>query len=162
MCWKTVPSRLILYWQRLVLDIRSLQIYNSRRSMNRRLAISAVLALLVLVVGLHVGADIRSPANADFVVKVIGTEGTEFEGFCTHEVQYLIGSRTEATDLQGRMTADDNAFQFAVPGIEIGCVIKNSTPGNPITVILLKGNTEVNRVEGAGYHFYLDCYPPSG
>lgn len=130
--------------------------------MNRRLAISAVLALLMLVAGLHVGTDIRSPANAGFVVRVIGTEGTEFEGFCTHEVKYLIGSRTEATDLQGQMTADDSAFQFAVPGTEISCVIKNRTPGNLITVILLKGNTEVNRVEGAGYHFYLDCYPPSG
>ena len=130
--------------------------------MNRRLVISAVLALLILVAVLRVGADIRSPANAEFMVKVIGAEGTEFDGFCTHEVKYLVGSRTEATDLQGRMTADDNTFEFAVSGIEISCAIKNKTPGDPITVILLKGNTEVDRVEGAGYGLYLDYYPLSG
>jgi hypothetical protein len=104
--------------------------------------------------------DMRSPVNAAFAVKVVGTEGTEFEGFCTHEVKYLIGSRTEATDMQGKMTADKNAFEFIVPGIEISCVINNKTPGNPITVILLKDGTEVNRVEGAEYDCYLDYYPP--
>ena len=128
--------------------------------MNKRLAIAAFLALAILVAGLILRADIRSPVNAEFIVKVIGTEGTEFEGFCTHEVKYVIGSRTEATDLQGEMTADNSIFEFVVPGIEISCFIRNKTPGNPITVILLKDDTEVNRIEGAGYDFYLDYYPP--
>jgi len=58
------------------------------------------------------------------------------------------------------MTADKNTFEFVIPGIEISCVIWNKTPGNSITVILLKDGTEVNRVAGAEYDFYLDYYPP--
>jgi hypothetical protein len=119
-----------------------------------------IVAFLVLVAGVVLCPDIRSWENAEFTVKVIGPEGTEFEGFCTHEVKYLIGSRTEATDLQGEMMADKNTFEFVVSGIEISCVINNKTPGNPITVILLKDGTEVNRVEGAEYDYYLDYYPP--
>jgi hypothetical protein len=119
-----------------------------------------IVAFLVLVVGVVLCPDIRSWENAEFTVKVIGTEGTEFEGFCTHEVKYLIGSRTEATDMQGEMTADKNNFEFVIPGIEISCVIMNKTPGKLITIILLKDGTEVNRVGGAGDHFYLDYYPP--
>jgi hypothetical protein len=128
--------------------------------MKKRLAIVASLVLVGLLAGLAVCPDIRSPKNAEFVVKVTGTEGTEFEGFCTHEVKYVIGSRTKETDIQGEMTADKNTFEFAIPGIEISCVIRNKTPGSPITVILLKEGSEVNRVEGAGYDFYLDYYPP--
>jgi len=128
--------------------------------MNKRLAIFAFLALVILVAGLAVCPGIRSWENAEFTVKVIGIEGTEFEGFCTHEVKYVIGSRTEATDLQGEMTADDNTFEFVITGIETSCVIRNKTPGKSITVILFKEGTEVNRVEGAGYDFYLDYYPP--
>jgi len=127
--------------------------------MKKRLAIVALLVLVILVAGLAVCPGIRSWKNAEFIVKVIGPEGTEFEGFCTHEVKYVIGSRTEATDLQGEMTVDNNTFEFVVPGIEISCVIKSKTPGNRITIILLKDGTEVNRVEGAGYDFYLDYYP---
>jgi hypothetical protein len=119
-----------------------------------------IVAFLVLVAGVVLCPDIKSPVNAEYIIKVIGTEGTEFEGFCTHEVKYLIGSRTEATDMQGKMTADKNTFEFIVPGIEISCVINNETPGNPATVILLKDGTEVNRVEGARYDYYLDYYPP--
>jgi hypothetical protein len=130
--------------------------------MKERLAIVALVVLVILVAGLAVSADIRSWENAEFTVKVIGAEGTEFEGFCTHEVKYVIGSRTEATDLQGEMTADKNTFEFVIPGIEISCVIWNKTPGNSITVILLKDGTEVNRVAGAEYDFYLDYYPPLG
>jgi len=128
--------------------------------MKKRLAIIAFLVLVSLVACLVVCPDIRSPVNAEFIVKVIGTEGTEFEGFCTHEVKYFIGSRTEATDLQGNMAADKNTYEFVVPGIEISCSIENKTLGKSITVILLKDGTEVNRVEGAGYDFYLDYYPP--
>jgi hypothetical protein len=128
--------------------------------MKKGLAIVAFLVLVGVLVGLAVCPGIRSWKNAGFTVKVIGTEGTEFEGFCTHEVKYVIGSRTEATDLQGEMTADKNTFEFAVPGIEISCVIRNKTPGKSIAVILLKDGTEVNRVEGTEYDFYLDYYPP--
>ncbi len=128
--------------------------------MKKRLAIFAFLVLMILVAGLAVCPRIKSWENAEFTVQVIGPECTEFEGFCTHEVKYVIGSRTEATDMQGEMTADKNTFEFAAPGIEISCVINSKTPGNPITVILLKDDAEVNRVEGAGYHLYLDYYPP--
>jgi hypothetical protein len=128
--------------------------------MNKRLAIVALIVLVGLLVGLAVCPRIRSWENSRFTVKVIGTEGTEFEGFRTHEVKYVIGSRTEATDMEGEMTADKNTFEFVVPVIEISCVIKNKTPGNSITIILLKDGTEVNRAEGTGYDFYLDCYPP--
>jgi len=143
-----------------VLDIRSHKNYNKDRNMKKRLAIVAFLVLVGLLAGLAVCPGIRSPVNAEFTVKVIGLEGTEFEGFCTHEVKYVIGSRTEATDMQGEMTADENTFEFIIPGIEISCIINNKTPGKLITVILLKDGTEVNRVEGAGYDFYLDYYPP--
>ena len=128
--------------------------------MNKRLLIVALLALVVFSVSIAVCPGIRSPGNVEFIVKVIGPEGTDFEGFCTHEVKYLIGSRTEATNMQGEMTADKNTFEFAIPGIEISCVIYNETPGKLVTVILLKDGTEVKRVEGAEYHFYLDYYPP--
>jgi hypothetical protein len=128
--------------------------------MKKRLAIAVLIVLVGLLVGLGVCPGIRSSVNAAFTVKVIGTEGTEFDGFCTNEVKYVIGSRTEGTDMQGKMTADENTFEFIVPGIEISCVIHNRTPGNQITVILLKDGTEVNRVEGAEYDYYLDYYPP--
>jgi hypothetical protein len=128
--------------------------------MRKRLAIVVLLVLVGVLVGLAVCPGIRSWENAEFTIRVIGTEGTGFEGFCTHEVKYVIGSRTEATDLQGEMRADKNTFEFAVPGIEISCVIRNKTPGKSIAVILLKDGTEVNRVEGTEYDFYLDYYPP--
>jgi hypothetical protein len=128
--------------------------------MKKRLAIFAFLALVSLVVVLAVCPGIRSWENAEFSIKVIGTEGTGFEGFCTHEVKYVMGSRTEETDIQGEMTADKNTFEFVIPGIEISCKITNKTPGKLITVILLKDGTEVKRVEGAEYDFYLDYYPP--
>jgi hypothetical protein len=144
----------------LVLDIGSHKNYNKERNMKKRLAIVAFLVLVGVLVGLAVSPRIRSWENAEFTVKVIGTEETEFEGFCTHEVKYVIGSRTEATDLKGEMTADRNTFEFAVPGIEISCVIRNKTPGKSIAVVLLEDGAEVKRVEGAGYHFYLDYYPP--
>ncbi len=128
--------------------------------MKKRLAIVAFLVLVGVLVGLAVCPGIRSWKNAEFTVKVIGPEGTGFEGFCTHEVKYVMGSRTEETDMQGEMTVDKNTFEFVIPGIEISCVIWNKTPGNSITVILLKDGTEVNRVAGAEYDFYLDYYPP--
>jgi type V secretory pathway adhesin AidA len=62
--------------------------------------------------------------------------------------------------MQGEMTANKSTFEFSVTGIEISLVINNKTPGNLITVILLKDGTEVNRVEGTEYDYYLDYYPP--
>jgi len=128
--------------------------------MKKRLLILAFLVLVGLLVGLAVSPGIRSWENAEFTIKVIGTEGTGFEGFCTHEVKYVIGSRTEETDIQGEMTADKDTFEFAIPGIEISCSITNKTPGKLITIILLRDGAEVKRVEGAGYDLYLDYYPP--
>ena len=128
--------------------------------MKNRLLVVVLLVLVGVLIGLAVGPRIRSWENAEFTIKVIGAEGTEFEGFCTHEVKYVIGSRTEETDIQGEMAADKNTFEFAIPGIEISCAITNKTPGKPITIILLRDGAEVKRVEGAGYDFYLDYYPP--
>jgi len=128
--------------------------------MKNRLLVVVLLVLVGVLIGLAVGPGIRSWENAEFTIKVIGAEGTEFEGFCTHEVKYVIGSRTEETDIQGEMAADKNTFEFAIPGIEISCAITNKTPGKPITIILLRDGAEVKRVEGAGYDFYLDYYPP--
>ena len=123
--------------------------------MNKRLAIVAFLVLVILVAGLILLVDIRSPVNREFIVKVTGTVGTEFEGFCTHKVKYLRGSRTEATDLQGVMTADKNTFEFAIPGTEIFYRITCKTPGKLITV-----TTVINSIEGAsleGREFYFSA-----
>jgi hypothetical protein len=128
--------------------------------MKKRLLIAAFVALGGLLAFLAASPHIRSWENTKFTVNVIGADGTEFEGFCTHEVKYVIGSRTEETDIQGAMTADENTFGFVMLGIEISCRINNKTPGRLITVILLKDGIEVNRTEGAGYDFYLDYYPP--
>jgi hypothetical protein len=126
----------------------------------RILLILGFVALVCLLVGLAVGPRVRSWQNADFTIEVTAAEGTAFEGFCTHEVKYVIGSRTEETDIQGEMTTDKNTFEFVVPGIEISCAITNKTPGKMITVILLRNGAEVKRVDGAGYDFYFDYYPP--
>jgi hypothetical protein len=128
--------------------------------MKKGLAIVAFLVLVGVLVGLAVSPGIRSWENAEFTIKVVGTEGTGFEGFCTHEVKHVIGSRTEETDIRGEMTADRDAFEFTIPGIEISCSITNKTPGKLIAIILLKDGAEVKRAEGAGYDFYLDYYPP--
>jgi hypothetical protein len=128
--------------------------------MKKGLTIVALVVLAALLVGVAVSPRIRSWENAEFTIKVIGSEGAGFEGFCTHEVRYVRGSRTEATDIQGEMTVGENAFEFGIRGIEISCAITNKTPGELITIILLKDSAEVERVEGAGYDFYLDYYPP--
>ena len=112
-----------------------------------------IVAFLVLAAGVVLCPDIRSPENTVVIVKVTGTEGTEFDGFSTHEVKYLIGSRTEATDLQGVMTADKNTFEFVIQGIEIDYSITCKTPGKLITV-----TTVIDGIEGAsheGREFYF-------
>jgi hypothetical protein len=102
--------------------------------MKKGLAVVAFLVLVGILVGLAVGPRIRSWENAEFTVKVISAEGTEFEGFCTHEVKYLIGSRTEVTHLQGKITADKNTFEFDIPETGFSGNITCKTPGKNITV----------------------------
>lgn len=135
-----------------VLDIRSHKNYNEERDMKTRLLI---VAFLVLVAGVILCPDIRSPENTEYIIRVTGTEGTEFEGFCTHEVKYLIGSRTEATDLQGKMTADKNTFEFVMWGTEISGRITCKTPGKLITVTKVIDGIEQADLEGR--EFYLSA-----
>jgi len=118
--------------------------------MNTRLLI---VAFLLLVAGVVLCPDIKSWENTEYTIKITGTEGTEFEGFCTHEVKYLIGSRTEATDLQGKMTADKNTFEFAIPGIEIDYRITCKTPGKLITVTTLIDDIGDGGLEGREFYF---------
>jgi len=118
--------------------------------MGRRLAIVVLLVLVGVLVWL-VCPYIRSPVNAEFTVTVTGPEGTEFEGFCTHEVKYLIGSRTEVTPLQGRITADKNTFEFDIPEIEISGNITSKTPGKNITVTYVINGIEGYPHEGTGF-----------
>jgi hypothetical protein len=117
------------------------------------------MALLVFLVAFVGCTNAKSSENAEFTIKVSGSEGVEFEGFCTHEVKYNSGSRTEETDIQGKMTAEKNTYEFIIPGIEISCKITNKTPGKPITILLLKDGIEVKRVEGTENDFYLSYYP---
>jgi NifB/MoaA-like Fe-S oxidoreductase len=112
-----------------------------------------IVAFLVLVAGVVLCPDIRSWENAEYTIKITGTEGTEFEGFCTHEVKYLIGSRTEATDLQGRMTADKNTFEFVIPGTEISYRITCKTLGKLITVTTVIDGIETEGLEGREFYF---------
>jgi len=112
-----------------------------------------IFAFLALVAGVVLCPDIRSWENKDYIIKVTGTEGTEFEGFCTHEVKYLIGSRTEATDLQGKMTADKNTFEFVIRGTEISGRISCKTPGKNITVTKVIDGIDTGGLEGR--EFYL-------
>jgi len=120
--------------------------------MKKRLLIIALLALVGLSVSIAVCPSIRSPENKEYIIKVAGTEGTEFEGFCTHEVKYLIGSRTEATDLQGKMTVDKNTFEFVIPGTEISYTITCKTPGNNITVTTVIDGIDFGGLEGTEFH----------
>ena len=113
-----------------------------------------IIAFLVLVAGVILYPDIRSPENTEYIIRVTGTEGTEFEGLCTHEVKYLIGSRTEATDLQGKMTADENTFEFVIWGTEISGRITCKTPGKLIAVTMVIDGIEFGQGrEGTEFRF---------
>jgi hypothetical protein len=112
-----------------------------------------IVAFLLLVAGVVLCPDIKSWENREYIIKVTGTEGTEFEGFCTHEVKYLIGSRTEVTDLQGKMTVDKNTFEFVIPATEISYTITCKTPGNNITVTTVIDGWETAGLEGREFHF---------
>jgi hypothetical protein len=129
--------------------------------MNKRLLLLALCLLLVSlpagISGCRVG--IKSPSNAQFIIRVSGPAGAEFTGFCTHEVKYIIGSRTEETDISGNLTTSQDTFEFTIPGIEISCKITNKTPEKPITAVLLRDGVEVKRVDGLEYDFYLSWYP---
>jgi hypothetical protein len=112
-----------------------------------------IVAFVVLVAGVVLCPDIRSWENTELIVRVTGTEGTEFEGFCTHKVKYLIGSRTEATDIQGKMTVDKNTFEFVIPGTEISYRITCITPGKNITVTTVIDGIETGGLEGREFYF---------
>jgi hypothetical protein len=122
--------------------------------MGKRLAI---VAILVFVLGFEVGyavfASIPSWENARFTIKVAGPVGTEFEGFCTHEVKYLTGSRTEVTPLQGKITADKNAFEFDILETEFSGNINSTTPGENITVTYVRDGVEGFNHEGTAFYF---------
>jgi len=132
------------------LDTRSHKKYNKERNMKKGLLI---IAFLVLVAGVILCPDIRSWENKEYIIRVTGTEGTEFEGFCMHEVKYLIGSRTEAIDLQGKMTADKNTFEFVILGTEISGRITCKTPGKLITVTKVIDGIEGASLEGREFYF---------
>jgi hypothetical protein len=69
--------------------------------MGKRLAIVILLVLVGVLVRL-VCPYIRSPVNATFTIKITGSEGTESEGCCIHEVRYIMGSRTEVTPCKAK------------------------------------------------------------
>jgi hypothetical protein len=75
-------------------------------------------------------------------------------------VKYLIGSRTEETDIQGKLTADKTTLEFRVQGIEISCKINLKTADKPITIAALKDSTEFYRVENTTLDTYFAWYPP--
>jgi hypothetical protein len=120
--------------------------------MGKRLAIIVLLVLVGVLVWL-VCPYIRSPVNAELTIIATGSEGTEFEGLCTHEVKYIIGSRTEVTPLQGKITADKNTFEFDMLEIEFSGNITCTTPGTNITVIKMINGVEVFNGEGKGFLF---------
>jgi len=120
--------------------------------MGKRLAIVVLFVLWGVFAGL-VCPYIRSPVNATFTIQVTGPEGAEFEGLCTHEVKYLIGSRTEVTPLQGKITADQNTFEFDIPEIEISGDINSTTPGKNITVTYLRNGIAGFAHEGTAFGF---------
>lgn len=127
----------------------------------KKQALVGLIVLVGVLAFLAASPNIKSRDNTSFAAIIIGSEGAKFEGFCTHEVKYIIGSRTQETAIRGEMTAENNTFEFVIPGVEISCKIDNRTPGKSITIVLLKDGTEVNRVAGARYDFYLDYYPPA-
>jgi hypothetical protein len=120
--------------------------------MGKRLAIVVLLVLVGVLVYL-VCPYIRSPVNAEFTIKITGSEGTEFEGFVTHEVKYLIGSRTEVTHLQGKITANQNTFEFNIPETQYSGNITCKTLGKNITVIYAHDGIEGPPLEGTAYYF---------
>jgi len=120
--------------------------------MKERLLIVALLVLVGVLVGRVVCPSIRSWENEKFSFEVSGTEGTEFEAFFTHKVKYILGSRTEETDIQGKMTADKNTFEFDILGTEISGNITSKTPGKNITVTVLYPHLKPVSFEGTGYY----------
>jgi hypothetical protein len=121
--------------------------------MKKRLAIVALVVLVGVLVGRVVSPSIRSWENGKFTFEVSGTEGTEFESFFTHKVKYIIGSRTEETYIQGKMTADKNTFEFDILGTEISGNITSKTPGKNITITVLCPHLEPESYEGTELGF---------
>jgi len=124
--------------------------------MNARLAITVILVfVLSVLVGHAVFASIPSWENAKFTYEVDGTEGTEFEAFFTHEVKYIIGSRTEETDIQGEIKK--NIFIFDIVGTKISGNITCKTPGKNITVTVLYDGLRPTSYEGTAYYMSANC-----
>jgi hypothetical protein len=122
--------------------------------MKIRLAIVAILVfVLAFEVGYAVFSAIPSWENAKFTIQITGPEGTEFEGFCTHEVKYIIGTRTQVTPLQGKITADKNIFEFDILETKFSGNITCTTPGKNITVTYLINGIEVFNGEGTAFLF---------
>lgn len=126
----------------------------------RRLLLVFCLVLISLLAGISGCPNSMSPTNAQFTIRVSGTPGAEFTGFCTHEVDYTSGSRTEETEIKGTITAEKTALEFTIPGTEISCKITNKTPEKPITIVLYKDGSEVKRLDGIEFDGYLSWYPP--
>ena len=120
--------------------------------MKARLAIVAILVfVLSFEVSYAVFANIPSWENSKLTFQVDGTPGTQFEAFFTHEVKYIIGSRTEETDIQSEIT--DKVFQFNMMGIEISANITCKTPGRNITFTVLHGGVTLGSQEGPAFYF---------
>ena len=120
--------------------------------MKARLAIVAILVFVLgVLVGYAVFSSIPSWENAKFSFEVDGTEGTEFEAFFTHEVKYIIGSRTEETDIQGEITS--KVFEFDIVGTKMSGNIASKTPGKNITVTMLFPYLSPQSLEGTEFYF---------
>jgi hypothetical protein len=115
----------------------------------------AILAILVFVLSFSAGhfvfASIPSWENAKFTFEVSGTEGTEFEAFFTHEVKYIIGSRTAETDIQSEITGE--GFRFDIVGTKMSGNITSKTPGKNITVTMLFPYAAPQSLEGTDFYF---------
>jgi len=117
--------------------------------MKARLAIVAILVFVLgALVGYAVFSSIVSWENTKFTYEVDGTKGAEFGAFFTHEVKYIIGSRTEETNIQGEIT--DKIFEFDIVGTKISGNITCKTPGKNITVTVLFAGME-NSFERTAY-----------
>jgi hypothetical protein len=119
----------------------------------------------IIVMGLAAGViscsgGIKSPSNMDFTIRISGQPGAEFTGFCTHEVKYLTNSRTEETEINGKITSDKPELEFSVSGIELSCKIEPQTPDLPITITALKDDAEFYHIENTVLDTYFAWYAP--
>jgi hypothetical protein len=101
------------------------------------------------------------PDNVKFTVRISGPPEAEFTGSCTYKVKDLIGSRTVEAEVQGELTQEAPVLEYEIMGTEISGEITNTTPEKPITIVLLKDDIEVRRVDELGEgEAQLAWYPP--